>query len=70
MHRGMGLYGLTGGFMGLVEERKGWREEFVLGDKPFLLVQYEQNVRGSELLRFSEAVERLCEYAVWLEEKT
>lgn len=55
--------------MSLVEERQGWHKEFSEGGKPWLLKQYEREVRNSELERFSKAVESLCEYALWLEER-
>jgi hypothetical protein len=56
--------------LNLLEERDNWRKEFVqgVGEYPYLLTLYKEN-RGSELWRSTRIMERLCEYALYLEGK-
>ncbi len=54
----------------LLEERNRWRSEFAEGksiDSPWL-EDYRKN-RDSELWRSTRAMEKLCEYVLYLEEK-
>lgn len=50
----------------LIAQRNEWVERFKAGDRPALLKSYEQ-IRNSELDRFSTQVEQLAEYALYLE---
>lgn len=52
----------------LVDERNRWRQEFESGEKlnHHYLEQYRRN-RNSELWRSTRALERICEYILYLE---
>ena len=54
--------------MSLIEERNKWRREFSAGEHPSIHVldEYREN-RDSELWRSTRAVEKICEYALYLE---
>lgn len=54
----------------LIQERDDWRDGFQNGTygRPGLLRDYDVH-RDSELWRSSRQVEKLCEYALWLESK-
>lgn len=54
--------------MRLVEERESWREQFEKGEIPFLIEKYKR-FRNTENDRYSRALEMVCEYALWLEER-
>jgi hypothetical protein len=49
-------------------QRNGWIEQFKAGERPALLLTYEK-IRNSELERLSTQVEKLAEYALYLEYK-
>jgi hypothetical protein len=53
----------------LVEERKSWQKDFEEGRLPYYLTRYKLEVRNNDLARFSRELEKVCEYACWLEEK-
>jgi len=50
----------------ITDERIGWIDEFKAGEKPALLLSYKK-IRNSELERLSTQVEKLAEYALYLE---
>lgn len=52
--------------VGLVAERNSWRKRFAAGHRPPYLVMYEAEW-GSELWRDARNLEKLAEYALWLE---
>lgn len=52
----------------IIQERNSWLEEFKAGERPALLLTYEE-IRNSELERLSSQVEKLAEYALYLEYK-
>jgi len=52
----------------LVNQRNAWVEEFEDGERPALLLAYEE-IRNNELTRLSMQVEKLAEYALYLEYK-
>ena len=52
----------------LIQERDSWIEGFKAGERPALLLAYEE-IRNSELERLSTQVEKLAEYALYLEYK-
>ena len=50
----------------LNKQRNEWAEKFQEGERPALLEAYEE-IRKSELGRLSTQVEKLAEYALYLE---
>jgi len=52
----------------LVQERDGWRRDFEAGERPdsAILADYRKH-RNSEYWRASRAMEKLCEYILFLE---
>ncbi len=57
--------------MSLTEERNHWRKQMGSDtfQEPHYLTEYRIN-RDSDLWRSTRAVERLCEYILYLESKT
>jgi hypothetical protein len=51
----------------LVDERNKWRKEFEGGDENLIILNEYRKNRESESWRVSREVERLCEYALYLE---
>lgn len=54
--------------VGLVEERNSWHVGFAAGERPTYLLLYEVE-RNSELWRATRNLEKLAEYALWLEKQ-
>jgi hypothetical protein len=52
----------------LTKQRNEWAQKFEAGERPALLEAYEE-IRNSELGRLSTQVEKLAEYALYLEYK-
>jgi hypothetical protein len=52
----------------LSKQRNEWAQKFEAGERPALLEAYEE-IRNSELGRLSTQVEKLAEYALYLEYK-
>ncbi len=52
----------------LTNQRNEWAQKFEVGERPALLEAYEE-IRNSELGRLSTQVEKLAEYALYLEYK-
>ncbi len=52
----------------LTNQRNEWAQKFEAGERPALLEAYEE-IRNSELGRLSTQVEKLAEYALYLEKK-
>ncbi len=52
----------------LSKQRNEWAQKFESGERPALLEAYEE-IRNSELGRLSTQVEKLAEYALYLEKK-